>query len=102
MRRHTTSTSKTSSSTASGRRKTGASPRMSGSRRAGVLGHPIAHSLSPLLHRAAYGELGLDWEYDAHDVTEDGLPAFLAGVDDDWAGLSLTMPLKVAVLPHLN
>ena len=66
--------------------------------RAGVLGHPIDHSLSPLLHRAAYRELGLDWTYDAHDVTADSLPAFIEAVDRSWAGLSLTMPLKVAAV----
>lgn len=77
-------------------------------RRAGVLGHPIAHSLSPRLHRAAYTALGIDWEYDAYDVTEDGLPAFIEGLDSDsradrpWAGLSLTMPLKVTALPLVD
>ncbi len=71
---------------------------MSLRRRAGVLGHPIAHSLSPTLHRAAYAALGLDWEYDAHDVTTDGLAGFLAGLDDSWVGLSLTMPLKVEIV----
>lgn len=70
-------------------------------RRAAVLGHPIAHSLSPALHRAAYRALGLDWEYQALDVTEEQLPEFLAGLDGGWAGLSLTMPLKQTVLPHL-
>lgn len=68
-------------------------------RRAGVLGHPIAHSLSPALHRAAYRELGLDWDYQAYDVTEEALPAFVDGLDETWAGLSLTMPLKVAAMP---
>lgn len=62
--------------------------------RAAVLGSPIAHSLSPALHRAAYAELGLDWTYDAIEVTEGGLAAHLAELDDNWAGLSLTMPLK--------
>ncbi len=38
---------------------------------AAVLGHPVAHSLSPVLHRAAYSALGLDWDYGLHDVTED-------------------------------
>jgi shikimate dehydrogenase len=33
-----------------------------------VLGSPIAHSLSPAMHRAAYAELGLDWTYEAVDV----------------------------------
>jgi shikimate dehydrogenase len=66
--------------------------------RAAVLGSPIAHSLSPALHRAAYGALGLDWTYDALEVTADALPRFLDGLDGGWAGLSLTMPLKEAAL----
>ncbi|WP_203749703.1 shikimate dehydrogenase [Cellulomonas chitinilytica] len=71
--------------------------------RAAVLGHPIAHSLSPTLHRAAYESLGLaDWRYDAVDVTEDGLAAFVGSLDDTWAGLSLTMPLKQTVLGLLD
>lgn len=72
-------------------------------RRAAVLGHPVAHSLSPRLHRAAYAALGLDgWRYDAVDVTEDALPGFVAALDDSWAGLSVTMPLKHAVMPLLD
>lgn len=71
-------------------------------RRCAVLGSPIAHSLSPVLHRAAYVELGLDWEYDAREVREDELPAFLDGLDETWRGLSLTMPLKRAVVPLLD
>lgn len=70
--------------------------------RAAVLGHPVSHSLSPPMHRAAYEALGLDWGYDAIDVTADGLPAFVAGLGPEWAGLSLTMPLKRAVLPLLE
>ncbi|GAB2855393.1 shikimate dehydrogenase [Nocardioides pacificus] len=62
--------------------------------RCAVLGDPIAHSLSPVLHRAGYAVLGLDWEYDACRVAEDGLVAFLGGLDPTWRGLSLTMPLK--------
>lgn len=76
---------------------------LSAGRRAAVLGHPVAHSLSPVLHRAAYAALGLDdWRYDAVDVTEDALPGFVRGLDGSWAGLSLTMPLKQAVLPLLD
>jgi len=72
-------------------------------RRAGVLGHPVAHSLSPTLHRAAYAELGLTgWRYDAIDVTSEQLAGFVAGLDESWAGLSLTMPLKATVLPLLD
>ncbi len=62
--------------------------------RCAVLGDPIAHSLSPALHRAGYAELGLPWEYDAHLVPAGGLAAFVAGCDETWRGLSLTMPLK--------
>ncbi|MFY9890341.1 MAG: shikimate dehydrogenase [Streptosporangiaceae bacterium] len=72
-------------------------------RRAAVLGSPIAHSLSPALHRAAYRELGLaGWTYDAIECDEEGLPALLDSLGPDWAGLSLTMPLKRAVLPLLD
>lgn len=71
-------------------------------RRAAVLGSPIQHSLSPVLHQAAYDALGLDWRYDAVEVTEDALAGFLDELDGTWAGLSLTMPLKRAVLPLLD
>lgn len=71
-------------------------------RRAAVLGHPVAHSLSPALHRAAYGALGLDWRYDAVDVEADALEGFVAGLDASWAGLSLTMPHKQSVLAMLD
>ena len=70
--------------------------------RAAVLGRPIAHSLSPQLHRAAYAALGLDWTYEAIEVGEDELADFVRNLGDDWAGLSLTMPLKAAVLPLLT
>lgn len=73
------------------------------SRRAAVLGSPISHSRSPALHRAAYSALGLDWTYDAIEVTTETLPDFLAQCHwPDWAGLSLTMPLKSDVLPYLD
>jgi shikimate dehydrogenase len=67
-----------------------------------VLGRPIAHSLSPALHRAGYRAVGLDWSYEAYDVGPAQLPGFLAGLDSSWRGLSLTMPLKRAVLPLLD
>lgn len=60
----------------------------------GVLGDPVAHSLSPVLHRAGYAAHGLDWSYDAHRVPAGGLADFLRGTDERWRGLSLTMPLK--------
>jgi shikimate dehydrogenase len=72
------------------------------STRCAVLGSPIAHSLSPVLHRAAYAELGLDWTYDAIEVDAAGLEGFVTGLDGTWRGLSLTMPLKRTVLPLLD
>ncbi|MFE0777406.1 shikimate dehydrogenase [Streptomyces sp. NPDC058861] len=72
-------------------------------RRAAVLGSPIAHSLSPVLHRAAYAELGLrDWSYERFEIDEAALPGFVGELDGSWAGLSLTMPLKRAVIPLLD
>jgi shikimate dehydrogenase len=66
-------------------------------RRAAVLGSPIDHSLSPALHGAAYRALGLThWWYGAHEVRESQLRGFAAGLGPEWAGLSLTMPLKEA------
>jgi shikimate dehydrogenase len=66
-----------------------------------VLGKPIAHSLSPVLHNAAYNALGLDdWEYTRVEVDEKGLDAFLSGLDPSWIGLSLTMPLKRSIQPY--
>jgi shikimate dehydrogenase len=67
--------------------------------KAAVLGSPIAHSLSPALHRAGYAALGLtDWSYTSLELNADQLAGFVAGLDADWRGLSLTMPLKVACL----
>ena len=68
-------------------------------RRAAVLGSPVRHSLSPALHAAAYRVLGLDWTYEAREVDEAALAGFVAGLDETWAGLSLTMPLKRAAIP---
>jgi shikimate 5-dehydrogenase len=79
------------------------SARAADARRAAVLGSPIAHSLSPVLHRAAYTELGLtDWTYDRFEVDEGGLPGFMGELGPEWAGLSLTMPLKRPVLQLLD
>ncbi|HWB65506.1 MAG TPA: shikimate dehydrogenase [Mycobacteriales bacterium] len=68
-----------------------------------VLGSPISHSLSPVLHRAAYAALGLDgWDYRAVECDEAALPDTLRRLADErLAGVSLTMPLKRAVLPLL-
>jgi shikimate dehydrogenase len=70
--------------------------------RCAVLGDPIEHSLSPVLHRAAYAELGLDWTYDAVRVPAGGLAAYVEGLGREWRGLSLTMPLKREAVPLLT
>jgi shikimate dehydrogenase len=59
----------------------------------------VAHSLSPTLHTAAYTALDLPgWSYGRAECDETGLPAFVAGLGPEWAGLSLTMPLKRVAL----
>jgi shikimate dehydrogenase len=64
-----------------------------------VLGKPIRHSLSPVLHAAAYAALGLGgWRYDRFECDEESLPAFVGALTPEWAGLSLTMPLKRVAL----
>lgn len=81
--------------------------------RAGVLGRPIAHSLSPVLHAAAYAELGLGVHYGRHELGPEDVAGFvrprlggpagagtpdLLGRGEDWLGVSVTMPLKAAVV----
>lgn len=72
--------------------------------RAAVLGHPIGHSKSPALHLAAYARLGEDIGYSAIDVTEEGLHAFMETVrgQEGWRGLSVTMPLKTAMVREVD
>ncbi len=70
--------------------------------RLAVLGSPIAHSLSPTLHRTAYDVLGLDWSYESIELTGADLGDFLRSRDSSWRGLSLTMPLKRDILPLLD
>lgn len=72
--------------------------------RAAVLGHPISHSKSPALHNAAYAKLGIEISYTAVDVTEPALPAFMKQVSrqEGWRGLSVTMPLKTAMLKEVD
>lgn len=61
-----------------------------------VWGDPIAHSLSPALHTAAYRRLGWAWQYGRRRVDEAAFATELAGLGADYRGLSLTMPLKHA------
>ena len=70
---------------------------------AAVIGSPIEHSLSPVIHRAAWAQLGIDgWEYHRVEQDTDSLPGFIAGLGSDCAGLSVTMPCKQSVMPLLD
>lgn len=67
--------------------------------RAAVVGRPIEHSLSPALHLAAYTALGLEQHrYERVDVGAGELAGFVAGLDQNWCGLSVTMPGKEEAL----
>lgn len=72
---------------------------MTAARRAGVLGTPIAHSLSPVIHNAGYAAAGLTgWSYTRIECAAAELPDVVAGLGPEWAGLSVTMPGKEAAL----
>ncbi|MEU4806086.1 shikimate dehydrogenase [Actinosynnema sp. NPDC023587] len=81
-----------------GRGTTGQDTTGGAHRRAAVIGSPVAHSLSPVLHDAAFRALGLDWSYTRVECDEAGVPALVRGLDASWAGLSVTMPGKRAAL----
>lgn len=59
-----------------------------------VVGHPIGHSKSPLLHQAAFRELGLDWNYSTADIESGGFAQFIKELTPSYRGLSVTMPHK--------
>lgn len=64
------------------------------SRKFAVLGSPIAHSLSPAIHTAAYAAMGEDWTYERFQIEKEGLSEFLLKSQGTFSGFSLTMPLK--------
>lgn len=69
-----------------------------------VIGDPVSHSKSPLIHGFWIRALGLSADYRAVHVPGDGLAAYFAArrADPDWAGCSVTMPHKEAVLAHVD
>lgn len=74
-----------------------------GARRAAVLGSPVAHSLSPVLHGAAYAALGLDgWTFDRIECGAGELPNLVGKLGPEWAGLAVTMPGKRAALERAD
>ena len=69
----------------------------------GVIGHPIAHSLSPRMHNASFAVTGLDYVYVPLEVRSDRLPTAVAGLATlGFRGFNVTMPHKVAILPLLD
>lgn len=74
-----------------------------GARIAAVLGDPVEHSLSPVLHHAAFTALGLDgWDYRKLRCTGEELPELVEGCGPEWIGFSVTMPGKHAALAHAD
>lgn len=68
-----------------------------------LIGHPIGHSLSPIIHKAAYAALGMDWHYGLMDVLEHDLDAVLAGIDGQRVvGANVTIPYKQAVFERVD
>lgn len=69
----------------------------------GVIGWPVEHSLSPPMQNAAMAALGLDWTYVAFPVRPDSVKAAIAGMRAfGIVGLNVTLPHKIAVIPHLD
>jgi len=71
--------------------------------KAGVIGHPIQHSLSPKLHNYWLKKYGIDGEYKAYDVAPENLGAFIAGMKDKGlSGCNVTIPHKEAVMQYMD
>jgi shikimate dehydrogenase len=66
----------------------------------GLIGHPVEHSMSKVMHEAAFRKLGLDYTYGLFDVKEDELKLFMDNAD--FRGLNVTIPLKVAVMDYMD
>ncbi len=67
----------------------------------GIIGKPVAHSLSPAMHNSAFAALGMNRVYVAFEVSD--LPRAVAGIRGlGLAGLSVTIPHKEAIIPHLD
>ncbi|AKE41321.1 shikimate 5-dehydrogenase [Corynebacterium kutscheri] len=69
---------------------------------AAVLGSPIEHSLSPVLHNAGYQALGLPFSYTRIEATAQTLPNIVTQADQQFRGFSVTMPAKFAALAYAN
>lgn len=72
-------------------------------KRVGVIGFPIEHSLSPAMHNAAFKALGMDWDYDKYAIPPDVIKLSLREFKDHgFVGLNVTVPHKQAVMPFVK
>lgn len=72
-------------------------------KRLGLIGYPVAHSLSPAIHRAAFASQGLNWSYDLIEVRPVGLASMIDRLrTNEWAGANVTLPHKVSVIESLD
>ena len=67
-----------------------------------VIGKPIEHSLSPVLHKTAYQLLGLDWGFRRFEVDQDAVPDFIGNLPSDCVGICVTMPCKRVILGQVD
>ena len=68
-----------------------------------VIGHPIAHSLSPVIHKANFAALGIYADYAKFDVSPENLSSFIREKQrEGYRGLNITVPFKTAVLDLLD
>lgn len=68
-----------------------------------VIGHPISHSKSPLIHRFWLNQLGLLGDYQAQDILPEHLDSYFVkrAADPEWRGCNVTIPYKIAALDHV-
>lgn len=69
----------------------------------GILGYPVSHSLSPVMHTAAFAAVGLDAQYRLFAVGPEELPSFISRIPDEHInGFNVTIPYKERIIPFLN
>ena len=66
----------------------------------GLIGHPVGHSMSKVMHEAAFEELGLDLSYGLYDVKPDELKLFMENAV--FKGLNVTIPLKTDIIEYMG
>jgi shikimate dehydrogenase len=68
-----------------------------------VIGHPIGHSLSPLMHNTAFKLLGLDYQYEMLDIEPGSLKQAIERFrEQKWGGFNVTIPHKEAIIPFID